>query len=64
MVWLLSGSDEEIHMFREDKLNHCYSQVDVTEYFPEFVDMPSIVMWMDVYYCQDYNRYVNLLLLL
>jgi hypothetical protein len=53
----LSGSDEKIHMFREDRENHCYSEVDVAEYFPELVEPPSIILWMDIHYCTAGARY-------
>lgn len=56
VVWLLSGSDNKIHVFREDRLNHCYSQVEVDTYFPEFSDIPSVVMWMDIRYNEEYTQ--------
>lgn len=57
MVWLLSGSDEKVHMFREDRANHCYSEVDVGDHFPELVKPPSVILWMDIYHCQTEARY-------
>ncbi|XP_066995256.1 KICSTOR complex protein kaptin isoform X2 [Anabrus simplex] len=53
VVWLLSGSDKKIHMFREDHENHCYSEVETAEYFPELIQLPSIALWIDVYYCKQ-----------
>jgi hypothetical protein len=44
-------------MFREDRENHCYSEVDVAEYFPELVEPPSIILWMDIHYCTAGARY-------
>ncbi|GFG37974.1 hypothetical protein Cfor_06621 [Coptotermes formosanus] len=59
VVWLLSGSDEKIHMFREDQANHCYSEVNVADYFPELVEPPSIILWMDIYHCKNEARRVS-----
>ncbi|XP_069681565.1 KICSTOR complex protein kaptin-like isoform X2 [Periplaneta americana] len=59
VVWLLSGSDEKIHMFREDRANHTYSEVDVAEHFPELVDPPSIILWMDIYNFETQTRRVS-----
>ncbi|XP_049959870.1 KICSTOR complex protein kaptin-like isoform X2 [Schistocerca serialis cubense] len=56
VVWLLSGSDNKIHVFREDRVNHCYSQVEVDTYFPEFSDIPSVVMWMDIRYNEEHTQ--------
>jgi hypothetical protein len=57
VVWLLSGSDEKIHMFREDQANHCYSEVNVADYFPELAEPPSIILWLDIYHCKNEARY-------
>ncbi|KDR12519.1 KICSTOR complex protein kaptin-like isoform X2 [Zootermopsis nevadensis] len=59
VVWLLSGSDQKIHMFREDRANHCYSEVDVADHFPELVEPPSIILWMDIYHCKTETRHVS-----
>ncbi|KAJ9582834.1 hypothetical protein L9F63_022793 [Diploptera punctata] len=59
VVWLLSGSDEKVHMFQEDKDNHCYVEVDIAEHFPELMEPPSVVMWMDIFYCQNETRRVS-----
>ncbi|XP_035229112.1 KICSTOR complex protein kaptin-like isoform X2 [Stegodyphus dumicola] len=47
MVWLLSGSDCKIHMYREDKTRQTYSEEPSDVCFPEFEDLTSVVMWMD-----------------
>nr|XP_042905851.1 KICSTOR complex protein kaptin isoform X2 [Parasteatoda tepidariorum] len=47
MVWLLSGSDCKIHLYREDKTRQTYSEEPSNTCFPEFEDLPSLVMWMD-----------------
>ncbi|PNF25744.1 Kaptin [Cryptotermes secundus] len=59
VAWLLSGSDEKIHMFREDRENHCYSEVDVAEHFPELVEPPSIILWMDIHHCMAGARRIS-----
>jgi hypothetical protein len=44
-------------MFREDRENHCYGEVDAAEYFPELVGPPSIILWMDIHHCKTGARY-------
>ncbi|XP_031826699.1 KICSTOR complex protein kaptin isoform X1 [Nomia melanderi] len=55
VVWLLSGSDYKIHMIREDKLNHGYSESSIEKYFPELHDIEAISLWINIYYYDDYN---------
>ncbi|KAF5288484.1 hypothetical protein FQA39_LY15413 [Lamprigera yunnana] len=50
LVFLLSGSNNKVHIYQENKINHTYKEIDIAEYFPEFVKPPSVVVWMDVYY--------------
>ncbi|RWS31683.1 uncharacterized protein B4U80_08692 [Leptotrombidium deliense] len=50
IVWLLSGSDDKIHCFREHKERQCFAEESIENYFPEFNDVNKIVLWMDVYY--------------
>ncbi|KAG1681056.1 KICSTOR complex protein kaptin [Nymphon striatum] len=58
IVWLLSGSDNKVHLFREDKLNICnsFNEDICEEYFPEFIDCPSIVLMMKIKYFDDYKK--------
>ena len=56
VVWLLSGSDYKIHMIREDKLNHSYSESSIEKYFPELHDIQAISLWINIYYYDNYNR--------
>lgn len=56
IVFLLSGSDCKIHMYQENKLNHTYKEMEIGEHFPEFLKPPTIVMWMDPYYYNNYTR--------
>ncbi|CAL7951685.1 unnamed protein product [Xylocopa violacea] len=55
VVWLLSGSDYKIHMIREDKLNHSYSESSIEKYFPELHDIQAIAIWINIYYYNNYN---------
>ncbi|XP_031773398.1 KICSTOR complex protein kaptin [Apis florea] len=55
VVWLLSGSDYKIHMIREDKLNHSYSESSIEKYFPELYDIQGIAIWINIYYYDSYN---------
>ncbi|XP_043249546.1 KICSTOR complex protein kaptin-like [Colletes gigas] len=55
VVWLLSGSDYKIHMIREDKLNHGYSESPIEKYFPELHDIQTITLWINIYYYNNYN---------
>ncbi|KAJ8873438.1 hypothetical protein PR048_024255 [Dryococelus australis] len=59
VVWLLSGSDQKIHMFREDSVNHSYSEVNTADYFPELCDAPNIVVCMNIQYSPDYAQRVS-----
>lgn len=56
MVFALSGSDSKVHIYQENKTNHTYKEIDAMEYFPEFVKPSSVVVWMDIYY---YNNYLE-----
>ncbi|KAK9883968.1 hypothetical protein WA026_004904 [Henosepilachna vigintioctopunctata] len=51
-VFLLSGSDHYIHVFREGS-DHLFKEVDAKEYFPEFIKHPSPVVWMDSMYINN-----------
>lgn len=48
-VFLLCGSDCRIHLFRED-IHQTYSEIPVEDYFPEFGNIPDIVLAMDLKY--------------
>lgn len=56
-VFLLGGSDKKIHMYREMNTQHGFKEVDSEEFFPEFRDLPSVVLWSDMkYYNKDQCR--------
>lgn len=57
MVFVLTGSDNQIHVYRENVTNHIYKEIDRKEFFPEFVGPPSIVIWIDIYYYNNYLQY-------
>jgi len=56
VVFLLSGSDNKVHVYQENKVNHTYKEIDCKEYFPEFLKPPSVVVWMDIYYYNEYTE--------
>nr|XP_006813425.1 PREDICTED: kaptin-like [Saccoglossus kowalevskii] len=56
-VFLLSGSDKQVHIFREDKcLSLKFSEVHEDNFFPEFQDLPSNVLWIDVKHIMNNRR--------
>lgn len=55
-VFLLSGSDSKVHLYREVSYQHSFKE-DSEEYFPEFKDLPSVVLWLDIkYYSKNTRR--------
>lgn len=56
VIFLLSGSDSQIHAYKESKTNHIYEEADCKEYFREFNKLPSIVMWFDILYCNNFTE--------
>lgn len=58
-VWLISGSDYKIHVIIEDKNTHGYAETRLEKYFPELEDLQSIALWIDIYYIDNYKRYVK-----
>lgn len=55
VAFLLSGSDNKIHVYRESKTNHSYKESD-KDHFPEFNKLPSVVTWFDIIYYKDYTE--------
>lgn len=55
VVWLISGSDYRIHIIREDKLSHVYSESSIEKYFPELYDIQAIALWINIYYYDNYK---------
>ncbi|KAG5899511.1 hypothetical protein JTB14_008200 [Gonioctena quinquepunctata] len=50
IVFVLSGSDNQVHIFRENTTDHIYKEIDNKDHFPEFSKTPSPVTWIDIYY--------------
>ncbi|XP_064621395.1 KICSTOR complex protein kaptin-like [Lineus longissimus] len=55
-VFLLSGSDCRVHMYREDKVLHIFNQQPSERIFPEFCDLPSPVIWIEIKHIDEYKR--------
>lgn len=47
IVFLLSGSDCCVHIYREDVSNQCFSEEKIN-LFPELTNLRSIALWIDV----------------
>ncbi|XP_023231374.1 KICSTOR complex protein kaptin-like [Centruroides sculpturatus] len=46
IVWLLSGGDCKVHVYKEDKSHQCFCE-EPPNLFPEFDNLSGIVQWMD-----------------
>lgn len=46
--WLLSGGDNCIHAFCEDKPYQSFAEVSIEECFPELTNIPNLALWIDV----------------
>ncbi|KAL3874054.1 hypothetical protein ACJMK2_037118 [Sinanodonta woodiana] len=55
-VFLLSGSDCKIHLFRECNSEHIFIEEDSGVFFPEFTGTKSCVHWLDIVYIDNYVR--------
>ncbi|XP_069738353.1 KICSTOR complex protein kaptin isoform X2 [Phaenicophaeus curvirostris] len=47
-VFLLSGNDPAVHLYRENVASHQFEEHPVQPLFPEFQDLPSPILWLDV----------------
>ncbi|XP_037072009.1 KICSTOR complex protein kaptin-like isoform X3 [Pollicipes pollicipes] len=47
--FLLSGSDKTMHLYCEDKPNQSFREEPLEPLFPEFADLPSVVLWTNFY---------------
>ncbi|KAK0090245.1 hypothetical protein PV325_001940 [Microctonus aethiopoides] len=56
VVWLISGDDNQLHMIREDKLSHGYTEFQLDKYFPELINLETLVLWINVYYYDNGKR--------
>lgn len=60
-VWLLGGSDRLVHIYRDDKNIHMYTEwQDKGRVFPEFANaFPSVPLWIDIHQSQSSGRRVS-----
>ncbi|XP_046372680.1 KICSTOR complex protein kaptin-like [Haliotis rufescens] len=56
MVFLLSGGDNKIHMYRESFKSHGFQETPSEEFFPEFNNIPSSVLQLSISYLDNYKR--------
>ncbi|XP_066515271.1 KICSTOR complex protein kaptin isoform X2 [Hoplias malabaricus] len=47
-VFLLSGHDQCIHLYKENASLHQFEEQPVEKFFPELKELPSDVLWLDV----------------
>uniref|UniRef100_A0A8C8S1J8 Kaptin, actin binding protein n=1 Tax=Pelusios castaneus TaxID=367368 RepID=A0A8C8S1J8_9SAUR len=47
-VFLLSGNDPSIHLYKENEGLHQFEEQPVQNLFPELQELPSNVLWLDV----------------
>ncbi|XP_072919959.1 KICSTOR complex protein kaptin [Hemitrygon akajei] len=47
-VFLLSGHDHQIHLYKENETLHQFEEQPVEFFFPELTNVPSHVLWLDV----------------
>ncbi|EGG19027.1 hypothetical protein DFA_02270 [Cavenderia fasciculata] len=53
-VFLLSGSDEKIHLYHLNEHNE-YIEGDLSKYFPEMVNLPSLALKIEIVYYLNYR---------
>lgn len=58
-VFLLTGSDNQIHIYRENESAHIYKEMSSIDVFPEFKSPPSIVMWIEIRYFNNYTERIT-----
>ncbi|XP_068257340.1 KICSTOR complex protein kaptin isoform X2 [Nyctibius grandis] len=47
-VFLLSGNDPAVHLYKEHAASHQFEEQPVQHLFPELQDVPSNILWLDV----------------
>ncbi|XP_077192633.1 KICSTOR complex protein kaptin isoform X5 [Paroedura picta] len=55
-VFLLSGNDPAIHLYKENEELHQFEEQPVKDLFPELKELPSNVLWLDVFNIPDSGR--------
>uniref|UniRef100_A0A8D0GFY5 Kaptin, actin binding protein n=1 Tax=Sphenodon punctatus TaxID=8508 RepID=A0A8D0GFY5_SPHPU len=58
-VFLLSGNDPAIHLYKENEELHQFEEQPVETLFPELKELPSNVLWLDVYNIPDSGRRIT-----
>ncbi|KAF7988500.1 hypothetical protein HCN44_001073 [Aphidius gifuensis] len=51
--------DEEIVWLISDKLSHGYVESKIDKYFPEFINLNALALWIDIYYYNDNKRRIT-----
>lgn len=54
---MLPGSDHQVHVYKENSADHEYKEID-RDLFPEFVKTPSPVIYVDIWYTEDFREYI------
>ncbi|KAI5630382.1 kaptin [Silurus asotus] len=55
-VFLLSGHDQRIHLYKENASLHQFEEQPVERFFPELNNLPSNVLWMNVLIIEGSRR--------
>ncbi|XP_013407661.1 KICSTOR complex protein kaptin [Lingula anatina] len=58
-VFLLSGNDNHVHLFRELKNSDTFYQQPTNETFPEFMNINSSVMWIDIQHFESGHKRIT-----
>ncbi|XP_071490154.1 KICSTOR complex protein kaptin-like [Diadema antillarum] len=61
MVFLLTGSDKQVHMYRDtvqtwNEVGSRFSEHPISGSFPEFADLPCVALWLDCRTLGDRKR--------
>lgn len=54
--WLLTGGDNCVHAFCEDRQYQSFTEVPIDECFPELAKISGLALWIDVLNLQDTQR--------
>nr|XP_022920554.1 KICSTOR complex protein kaptin-like isoform X2 [Onthophagus taurus] len=55
-VFILTGNDRQVHMYKEDNLLHTFQEILFMEYFPEFYKTPDMITWIEIQYFNNYSQ--------
>ncbi|XP_054854631.1 KICSTOR complex protein kaptin [Eublepharis macularius] len=58
-VFLLSGNDPAVHLYKENEELHQFEEQPVENLFPELKELPSNVLWLDVFNIPDAGRRIT-----